>query len=202
MDLPGSRCPSGRTTHPVASAGRVFSALAVAATLAGCSEGTDSHLSPVADLQSAINAVLTTSNYTVTITMTPAPPGLLPADTVVIQNSNRVAINDNRIAIASTGYRKSPGGQLPPAGPRNFVNTSLVYIHLLHRATAVQRYGNTCVVRPAEAASLVLSSGQSATGVSLSAKVASGMLKSLRLTTTTPPSKISNVVSKVILHQQ
>lgn len=181
--------------------------LALAGSIAACSHRTNSNPSAVDELHSAINALLNAPNYTVTITTTSAGPSL-PTDTVVIQNPNRIAINDSEIDIGSTAYSKGgPGGawfsHQHAAVATNFMNTSLFLIHMLNRATAVRRAGNVYVVPPAEAAGLVQSTHiiwgqlQEATGVTLSATVESGFLKSLTLKTAMPSMTITNVVSRV-----
>lgn len=177
----------------------------VALVFAGCSGGTESAQSPVDALHSAIHALLKSPNYTLATTTTPAPQGLSPTDTVVIQNPDRIAIDADRIVIASTGYAKGPGDTWTSyqhaSLATNFMNTSLVYIHMLDRTTQAQENGKVYLIPPDEAASLVRSTGltwlRGASGVSLSATVDSGVLMSLTLTTVSPPLTIANRVSRV-----
>ena len=182
------RCRSGRILGLMASV--------LFVSLAGCTgsmtSGSSLHASPITTLHDAIAALEAETSYSLTVTdSTAGPGGTSEVYKVDIQRPDRISITGgmNVIAIGSTGYfRAGSNGwtTVHHAGEStNFTNDLLMYIDILKRATSATRNGDTYTIPAAEAARLLVSTGQprfqNASDVSLSAIITGGLVKSVTL---------------------
>jgi len=123
------------------------------------------------------------------MTTTPGAPGA-PRSVykVVVERPDRVSISGgtNVIAISSTGYFKvQPGWTVVHhvGESASFTNDMLMYMDILNRTTSIVRRGDIYSVPSDEATRLLVSTRlprfQNPTGVSFSASVKHGELKSI-----------------------
>ncbi len=153
--------------------------------------------SPLSALRAAVNAVLTASSFTLVTTELGPPPssegGVARTVTrAIVEKPDRIALSGGPnvvIAVGSTGYFPAERGKWTVhhhAGESdNFMNSTLVFLHVLERTTSVSRHGDTYVVPPTEVVSLLnstlLPEWHDATGASWSATVQGGSLRSMTL---------------------
>jgi hypothetical protein len=150
------------------------------------------HAYPVTALHDAIAALQAEPGYSLTVTDSTAGPGATPeVYKVDIQKPDRISITGgmNVIAIGSTGYFKAASDEWTTVQhtgeSTHFTNDMLMYIDILKRATSVTHNGDAYTIPGAEAARLLVTTGlprfQTASDVSLSAIVTSGLVKSVTI---------------------
>lgn len=153
-------------------------------------------LPPVSALRDAIGAVLGAPNFTV-VTTTSDRLATRQVATIVVEKPDMISVRNGAgrattsgvIAIGAVGYLKSPGGPWIKVPHRdessNFTDAYLLWLHLLDRTTSAVRHGSVYVVPPTEAATLLRSTRlpqyQNPVGVSLSATVHDGLLRTMTL---------------------
>jgi hypothetical protein len=197
--------PSGRRFRRLATP---FVTIVIAAS-SGCASRSGPAAartsSPIASLQAAVNAVLTASSFTLVTTelglsFSPGGDGRT-VTRALVEKPDRIALSGGPnvvIAIGSTGYFPAQRGKWTVhhhAGESaNFMNSTLVFLHVLDRTTSVSRQGDTYVVPPTEVVTLLnstlLPEWHDATGVSWSATVRGGSLRSMTLHFTQGPQPI------------
>ena len=154
------------------------------------------HTTPMAALENAIAALEKEPNYSLTYTDSPGTPaGRTAVYRVTIEQPDRIAIRgaENVIVIGSAAYSKTPYGWTSlhhRDESANYTNAMLADINILKRATSVNGHGDTYTVPPAEAAALLQTTGlprfQTASGVTYSATVDSGLIRSVSIHVTAP----------------
>ena len=149
--------------------------------------------SPLSSLTGAIRALLTAPNFTIVTTesapLLPLPGSRKMVTKAVIEKPDRISISGQVIAIGSVGYFPAPPGKWTMyhhvGEARNYTNDVLLYLHVLDRATAVIRHGDTYIVPPVEVVNLLDSTSlpefHNATGATWSATVRAGSLQSMTL---------------------
>jgi hypothetical protein len=169
--------------------------------------------SSLSALRDAIHAVLDAPDFTIVTAGFTGPAAAVPVNTVEIEKPDLVSVDatvdgtehPDIIAIGSTRYTDTGSGwisQTYAGESSNLMDSALLYVDVLDRATAAQRHGDRYVVPPAAAVALLESTGlpeyRRPVGVALSATVKDGVLTTIVLRTAGPPPQtLTTTISRV-----